>query len=1003
MSDDQRHPPRPVQSSSSTSGGSEVAPTPPQLSAVVGIGGSAGALDGYERFFLGLPLGGALAFVVVAHLSPNGESLMPDLLRRCTSLPVVEIEEGMRVEPDHVYVAPGGFSPAIMNGTLLLRDLETAQGRTIDAFLSSLAADQGKRAVAVILSGMGDDGQQGVRAVSENLGLVLAQDPASADYPAMPTNAIATGVVLEVLPPAELAPRLHELVTRTRLLQSDPGAVSTADLQKILHLVRERSGQDFSRYKVATLLRRVDRRMQGQRLVTLPQYLQYLKRHPDEIDALFDDLTINVTSFFRDPEAFEHLKNHLRDSLTRPGREGEAIRAWVVGCASGEEAYSLAIVLHELTQEPGWAGPTAVQVFATDIDPRSIEKARLGLYPRSIKQNVTPERLKQYFTETGDGYQISNLIRDMIVFARHNTFGDPPFTALDLLCCRNMLIYLNSELQKRVLSVFHYALRPGALLFLGASETIGPSDEKFEAVESRWRIYRRGPGAAGALPVEALLSGVGSPRPLTPPVREGRPVYANALPQHVQRLLLATYAPAAVVVNAQGDILYVNGRTSRYLELPSGMGGISNVLDMSRDGLRFELSTAMRRVLQERRAVTLRDVGHGDAGAPFILDVTVQPIHPPEGQADGDTLLIAFQERPAEGITAQAAPEQVDQVQALTRELHHLRETLQMTSEEHIISTEELRSTNEEYQTTIEELKSTNEELLTSKEELQSLNEELITTNAEHRGIIQNLTQAQGDMKNLLESAGIATLFLGNDLRIKRFTPQIDMVINLLQTDIGRHIGDINVRLRDVDFGGHVAQVLETLLPFEAQVQTPEGHWHLMRVTPYRTSDNFIDGAVVTFTNIDAVKSLEARLDHSELYSEALLNAVLIPTLVFDDDLRLVTANRALYSLLQVSPEQARGQRLADLGRRQLDLWELRERLMDMVLTDTPLTQYVIDLNAPGVGMQKTKVEAWPVLGLDGTRALHLLMLEDITAVMQRAAQAGETFTGDAEDPLQGE
>ena len=1005
MSDDQRHPPSPDQPSAdrrspATPDHFEATPIPPRPLVVVGIGGSAGALDGYERFFMGLPPGGDMAFVVVAHLKPDGESLMPDLLRRCTSLPVLEAEDGMRVEPDHVYVAPGGSSLAIMNGTLLLRNLETAQGRTIDAFLSSLAADQGKRAVAVILSGMGDDGQRGVRAVRDNLGLVLAQDPTTADYPAMPTSAIATGAVLEILPPAELAPRLHELVTNELLLQSNPGAVSTADLQKILHLVRERSGQDFSRYKVATLLRRIDRRMQGQRLGTLPQYLQYLQRHPDEVDALFDNLTINVTSFFRDPEAFEHLKGYLRTFLTRPDRNDGAIRAWVVGCASGEEAYSLAIVLHELTLEPGWAGPTAVQVFATDINPRSIEKARLGLYPRSTEQTVTPERLRRYFTESGDGYQISNLIRDMIVFARHNTFGDPPFTALDVLCCRNMLIYLNSELQKRVLSVFHYALRPGALLFLGASETIGPSDEKFESIETRWRIYRRGQGAAGALPVEALLSGVGSPRPQNPPAREGRPAHANALPQHVQRLLLATYAPAAVVVNAQGDILYVNGRTSRYLELPSGMGGTSNVLDMTRDGLRFELSAAMRRVLQDGHAVALRDVAHGDSGTPSMLDVTVQPIHPPDGQAEGDTLLIAFQERPSDGVMAQAAPEQVDQVQALTRELHHLRETLQATIEEHIISTEELRSTNEEYQTTIEELKSTNEELLTSKEELQSLNEELITTNAEHRGIIHNLTQAQGDMKNLLESAGIATLFLGNDLRIKRFTPQIGMVINLLHTDIGRHIGDINVRLRDVDFGEHVAQVLETLLPFEAQVQTPEGHWHLMRATPYRTSDNFIDGAVVTFTNIDAVKSLEARLDHSQVYSEALLNAVVIPMLVFDDNLRLVTANQALYSLLRVSPEQARGQRLADLGRRQLDQWELLERLTDMVLTDAPLSQYIINLDVPGEGTQKTKVEAWPVLRPDGMGAVHLLMLENITAVIQRAAQAGEAFTGDPEDAL---
>lgn len=979
--------------SSPTPGAPDGASPPAPLSAVVGIGGSAGALDGYERFFLGLPPGGGMAFVVVSHLGPGGESLMPDLLRRCTALPVVVAEDGLRLLPDHVYVAPGGLSLTVLNGTLHLRELE-AGGRTIDAFLTSLAADQGERAAAVILSGMGDDGKHGVRVIRDHFGLVLAQDPATADYPAMPASAVATGAVLEVLPSEELAPRLHELVTRERLLQTGPLAGSDLDLQRILHSVRERTGHDFTRYKSTTLLRRIERRLKGLRLGSLAQYLGYLQGHPDEVSALFDDLTINVTSFFRDPEAFDCLKEKLRASLTRPERDGEAVRVWVVGCASGEEAYSVAITLHELTQEPGWEGPTAVQVFATDIDPRSIEKARLGLYPRGTEQTVSPERLRRYFTPSGDGYQVASVIRDLIVFARHNTFGDPPFTGLDLLCCRNMLIYLNPDLQKQVMSVFSYALRPGGLLFLGASETTAPSDERFVATDVRWRIYRRGPGAPGPLPVGTLASSSRTAPALGQPVPTGRPVRPSSLPQHVQRLLLATYAPPAVVVNAQGDILYVNGRTSRYLELPPGPGSTANVLDMTREGLRFELSAAMRRVLAEERAVTLRDVQRGDGQAATVLDVTVQPLQAPD--VSEGVLLIAFQERPAEGGAAEVPPEQVDQVQALTRELHHLREVLQMALEEHVVSTEELRSTNEEYQTTIEELKSTNEELLTSKEELQSLNEELITTGAEHRGIIHDLTQANDDMKNLLESAGIATLFLGNDLRIKRFTSRITPVVNLLPTDIGRHIGDINVRLHGVELETHVAQVLETLLPFEAQVQAPGDQWYLMRITPYRTSENFIDGVVLTFTDIGTVKALEGRLDHSALYAESLLNAILTPLLVFDDDLRVVTANRALHDLLRVSPEQARGQRLQDLGSRQLDQWELRERLGALVLTDEPLQQYVIDLDVPGAGLQKTKVEAWTVIGPGGTRALHLLALENITAVMQMADDQGEAFTGDA-------
>ncbi|PYE50008.1 CheR family methyltransferase [Deinococcus yavapaiensis] len=991
MTDDSNRPPNTAAPSSTEAA---LSPTPPTR--IVALGGSAGALDGYERFFLGLPPGSGMTFVVVTHLSPNGESLMPDLLRRCTSLPVELIEDGLRVEPDHVYVIPAGFSLAVMNGTLLLRDLDVAEGRVIDAFLASLAADVGERAVAVILSGMGSDGTRGVRAIKENFGLVLAQDPTTADYPAMPTSAIATGVVDEVRPADELASHLLERVTRERLLQSDPAA-SSADLQRVLLLVRERTGQDFTRYKHATLLRRMDRRLKSHRLDSLAQYHQFLQQHPSEVDALFDDLTINVTSFFRDPEAFERLKAHLRMTLTRDERGGEAVRAWTVGCASGEEAYSVAMVLHELTQEPEWRGPTGIQVFATDIDPRSIDKARAGLYPASIEQTVTPERLRRYFTPTSGGYHVNSVLRDLIVFALHNTFNDPPFTRLDLLTCRNMLIYLNADLQQQILSVFHYALQPNGLLLLGVSETTGSHDERFQTLDSRWKIYLRELGAVNTLPVGLILVRSPSTRlsQAQPPERRAARTYH--LPSPVERLLLAMYAPPAVVVNAEGDILYVTGRTSRFLELPSGSSGTVNVLDMTHDGMRFELASAMRRATREKRAVTLRDVRQDEDREVLVLDVTVHPVQSPEAQAQ-DTLLVVFQERPAEEAVP-ATPEQIDQVQALTREVQHLRETLRATMEENVISNEELRSTNEEYQTTIEELKSTNEELLTSKEELQSVNEELLTTNAEHQGVIHDLARANDDIKNLLESAGIATLYLGNDLRIKRFTTQITRVMNLIGSDVGRHVGDLNVKLRDVNLEQDVTAVLETLLPHEAQVRTLDDHWYLMRINPYRTADNFIDGVVVAFTNIDSVKEIEAKLDQSVLHSEALLNCIIIPMVEFDDDLRVITANKALYDLLRVSPEQARARPVYDLGslgRQQLDSWELRAKLSEMVLTDVPLTNHVIDLDVPGVGVQKMKVEAWPVLSTDGQQAVHLMTLENITSILEEVVK--DVTSGEAEE-----
>ncbi|WP_045235287.1 CheR family methyltransferase [Deinococcus pimensis] len=974
-------------------------PSPePRPRAVVGIGGSAGALDGYERFFLGLPVGSGMAFVVAPHLSPQGESLMPDLLARCTSLPVQVIEDGALLEPDHVYVLPAGCGVSVMNGRLLLEALEPGRGHeVIDAFLTALAADQGERAVAVILSGMGSDGTRGARAVKENFGLVLAQDPASADYPSMPASVVRSGVADEVRPAEELAARLYQLVTHQPLLQADPEAASSADLQRVLLIVRARTGQDFTRYKPTTLLRRIDRRMKASRIRTLGQYARHLQEHPEEVDALFEDLTINVTSFFRDVEAFERLSEHLRTYLAARDRDEEPFRAWVVGCASGEEAYSVAMLLHELTGVPEGQTPMGFQVFATDIDPRSIERARLGWYPRSIEGQVTPERLARFFTRHGDGYQIDAVIRERVVFALHNTFNDPPFTRVDLLTCRNTLIYLGVDLQKHVLTVFHYALVPHGLLFLGASEAVGLGEDRFRLLDPRWKIYRRDLGVAGTLPV-GQLQFTHHPARRTPPPgpRHERPTSDGAtLAQHVQRLLLTRFVPPTVVVDPQGDILYVTGHTGRYLELPAGSNGPNNVLAMTRDGLRFELAAVISRVARERRVVTLRDVHHDIGGVRVVLDLTVQPIEHP---GVTDALLIVFQERSAEGVvdgSGEDRPEQIDTVQALTREVQHLRDTLQATLEHGVISSEELRSTNEEYQTTIEELKSSNEELMTSKEELQSVNEELITTSAEHQRIIHDLAQANDDMKNLLESAGIATLFLGNDLRIKRFTPFIREVINLLPTDVGRHIGDINVRLHDTDFERTVTTVLETLLPIETQVRALDGHWHLMRISPYRTSDNFIDGVVAAFTNIDRVKTLETNLDRSELYSEALLNSIPLPMLVFDDELRLLSANRALYGLLRLNPQQSLGERLFELGSRQLDLWELREKLERMVLTDEALSQYVIDLDVPGPGVRKMKVEAWPIVSADGKTAVHLMTLEDITPIVEAVVQVGEAFSGD--------
>ena len=826
---------------------------------VVGIGGSAGALDAYERFFTGLLLGSRMAFVVVSHLSPQHESLMPEILQRCTVLEVQAIQDGLPLQADGVYVAPPGFSVVLVGGVLQLRPLEEAQGHVIDAFFRSLAADQGAAAVGVVLSGLGRDGTAGVQAIKAAGGRVLVQDAATAEFPVMPQSAAATGMADAVLSAEELATWLYNLIhrqldSREPLIEIGEQSLTPegqGELQRILLLVRSSSGHDFSGYKPSTLVRRIDRRMKSQQIATLAEYRQQLSQQPAEIEALFQDLTINVTRFFRDPDAFTQLKEHLRSALLLRDPQQASVRVWVPGCASGEEAYSVAIILHELMEE--LSRTLNVQIFATDIDQQAINTARLGVYPPGIAQVVSAPRLGRYFQRTEEGYQIRGFIRESVVFALHNTFSDPPFTRLDLLCCRNLLIYLKAELQQQILAVFHYALNPGGLLFLGTSETLGQERQHFSVLDAHWRIYRRGQDIARPLPSGQITAREGRgagrlnlPVPISP---------QRTLSQHAQRVLLAQYAPPAVVVNTQGEILFVNGQTGRYLELPSGVGSPNNVLEMVPPDVRYDLTAALRTVRTEQREVTVRQrrVSAEPDGPGLTAQITVRPLHGPE---EG-LMMLVFSERLTETLPLPSAPdEQFDQVQGLTRDLQYTRETLQANIEEMLISLEELRSTNEEYQTTIEELKSTNEELMTSKEELQSLNEELITTNSEHQRVIVDLAQANDDMNNLLESAGIATLFLGNDLRIKRFTPRFASLIRLLPGDVGRPIGDFSLKLRYRHFLRDVAQVLETLLPFETQVQTQDDHWYLLRITPYRTASNFIDGLVVTFTDLDLMDRL---------------------------------------------------------------------------------------------------------------------------------------------------
>lgn len=978
---------------------------------MVGIGGSAGALDGYERFFSGMPSGAGMSFLVVPHLDPNHKGMMPELLQRCTPMPVVQIKDGMQTQAGHVYVVPPGKSLSVLRGRLLIEDA-SFNPAPIDSFFESLARDQGEQAVAVVLSGMGADGSRGLQAIHDNLGCVLVQDPVTAQYPAMPENAVATGLADQVLPASDLASYLYDWVHGVPVVQNnalldDTGDVKAgATLFKILLLIRKHTGQDFSQYKKSTIVRRVERRMKGDQVADLAEYLRRLQDNKEEVVALSRDLVINVTSFFRDVEAFERLSEHLRRSLlNRPQNDiqsADTFRVWVVGCSTGEEAYSVAMILCELMDE-GIGGTMNVQIFASDIDEPSLERGREGFYPLDISYTVSEERLERFFVRHSHGYKVKPSLRDMIVFTQHSTFGDPPFTRLDLLTCRNMLIYLGNDLQKQLLPLFHYALKPHGLLFLGPSETIGQMRNLFATLETRWKIFQRNPGPSGAINIGRGLSGLSATGMTLSAAaqRENTKIRRNKgeidLPTAVQTLLLSQWTPPAVIVDQVGNIHYVSGHTSPYLELPAGQpGSNSNVVDMARSGLRYELASALRIAVSDGREVIHRNIRLTVGEGTLNFDLIVRPIESPV--ALKNLLIIVFAAPGAPTSELGSVPEiygSASQVAELERELRITREHLQVTLEESEISLEESKSANEELQTTNEELQSANEELMTSKEELQSLNEELITINSEHQIIISDLAQANDDIKNLLDSMGIATVFLDNALLVKRFTPKITSIISLIASDVGRPIGDIFINLSYEHFMRDIRDVLENLTAYQTEVQTKEGVWYQMRITPYRTFDNFIDGVVIVFTNVAPLKQLEQRLEESLLYAKAMINSLPDPVLVLDQQLKVHTVNQPLLELLKVPSFQLIGEALEDIADGLLDIADLSAALRKATLGSPDVVDFVADLNLPLQGPRKHKFNARQLVSEDGKTELTLLMIEDITNVVTRVLTEGPSITDD--------
>ncbi len=837
---------------------------------IVGLGASAGGLDALQQFFAHVPPASGLAYVVVQHLDPTHKAMLAELLQRATAMPVREASEAMRVQADTVYVIPPNSELSVAQGMLHVAVPLQPRGLRlpIDVLFSSLARAQGDRAVGVVLSGMGSDGTLGLLAIRSQGGLTLAQQPDTAQFDSMPRAAITAGWVDIVAPVAELPQRILRVAAPRSSAPAVPAAAgipAEQALGAILGLLRERSKHDLSLYKPSTLLRRIDRRLAVHRLDTLVDYETFLQRNPQELDLLFNEMLIGVTSFFRDPAVWQELQATVMPALLERSVEAGPLRAWVVGCSTGEEAYSLAMVFQEaLDALPERAGRT-LKIFATDLSADAIVFARRGQYAAKSVADIAPERLARFFSAQGDGFQVGTVIREMVLFAQHDVILDPPFTKLDLLSCRNLLIYFNAPLQRRLVPLFQYSLRPGGVLVLGASETVGSARSLFVPLSAKSRLYRRGDNAADAaavnFPIQRRLPTRAPAQEPNVPQTSTQPVNLQSLADH---LLLQVYSPPAVLVNQQGDIVYISGRTGRYLEPAAGKANW-NIHVMARPGIRTQLAVALRSAVQDGKPIEL----HGlriDGDAVHVLDVTLQAVHEPRA-LEGMVMIVfrdvapvpaakARRRRPA-GAPDLALADEMVRVQA---EIQALREEMRASEEERQAANEELQSTNEELQSANEELQSTNEELTTTKEEAQSMNEELQTINSELQSKLEDLALAQADMQNLLNSTDIATLFLDNALNVRRFTEQITRIIQLRESDVGRPLSDLASTLTYPALLADVKETLRTLAACQKEIAATDGRWFSVRIMPYRTLANVIQGAVITFVDITAAKQLESRL-----------------------------------------------------------------------------------------------------------------------------------------------
>ncbi|WP_373542715.1 chemotaxis protein CheB [Chamaesiphon sp.] len=957
---------------------------------IVGIGASAGGLEAFRQLLSHLPTDTGMAFVLIQHLDPKQKSLLREILARETAMPVVEVLNDMAVEPNCVYVIPPNTKMAIERGLLKLtpREKSRAMVMPVDTFFLSLAADLGNKAIAVVLSGGDGDGSQGLEAVKAAGGITFAQNEDSAQVSSMPNTAVATGHVDFILLPQEIAAELANISRHPYIASPTPANAEVlvegeTAMQVIFSLIRAATRVNFTQYKHATLKRRILRRMVLYKLENIDDYVTYLRGHSAEVQALYEDMLIHVTSFFRDPIAFEALKTKVFPNIAKKGAD-VPIRIWVAGCSTGEEAYSIAICLLEYLENQPIKPP--IQIYATDISDRAIDTARAGFYKYSAVADVSSERLQRCFVPADGGYRIGKSIREICVFARQNICSDPPFSKLDLISCRNVLIYLGAALQKKILPTFHYGLKPTGFLLLGTSETTGDSSDLFTAVDKKQKIYAR-KLAPARLSID-LIAHDAHASELVNPTPSDDPAWSDFdLQKEADRIVLERFAPVGVVIDNDLEILHFRGQTSLYLEPAPGRAS-HNLLKMAKDGLKLELRTAIYQAKQQNLAVRKDDVQITDGDRVQQINFEVIPLKA-RGMEER-YFLVLFQAAtpttipqptgliltPSATPTSQLPSE--PEIARLNQELASTKEYLRTIIEEQEATNQDLRAANEEILSSNEEFQSSNEELETAKEEIQATNEELNTINDELQRRNHELTEVSNDLENLISSTNIPILMLGSDLCIRRFTPLAQTILHLIPTDVGRPLWDINHALNVTDLESQIREVINTLKTTEQEVQDRDGHWYDLRIRPYRTLDHKIDGAMVILVDIDALKRSMEQLEHSRNYVRAIVETVREPLIVLDGNLRVFTANRSFYHTFEATIADTEQRLIFDLGNGQWNIPKLRQLLLEILPTDSELQDFEVEHDFEQIGNKTMLLNARKMTQAEGGDNI-LLAIEDIT------------------------